>query len=91
MLLDDALRLFNRLGVQVAELTRAEFKTAYYTLAWKYHGDQTSHAQELMANINAARSTILKSYRWRAVSEEAPGTENGSAANRFAAGKRRRG
>ena len=66
MQLDDALRLFSRLGVQVPELTPLQFKAAYYELAWRYHSEQTSvRAQELMANINAARTAILKSYRWR--------------------------
>ncbi len=74
MHLEDALRLFNRLGVQVPELTPLEFKEAYYRLAWRYHSEQSSgHAQELMASINAARTTILKTYRWRSVEKAGEG------------------
>ena len=63
MHLKDALILFNRLGVEVRSLSAREFSLAYLQLARRYHpdrGNQKSH--ELMANINAARTTILKAY-----------------------------
>jgi DnaJ-class molecular chaperone len=59
--LEDALTLFKRLGVDVSSLTAREFAAAYFALAKRYHpdrGNQKTH--ELMANINAARSIILK-------------------------------
>jgi DnaJ-class molecular chaperone len=59
--LEDALTLFKRLGVDVSSLTATEFTAAYFALAKRYHpdrGNQKTH--ELMANINAARSIILK-------------------------------
>jgi DnaJ-class molecular chaperone len=64
--LTDALTLFKRLGVDVRSLSGKEFSLAYYRLAKRYHpdqGDQDSH--ELMANINAARATILRAYPHR--------------------------
>jgi curved DNA-binding protein CbpA len=64
LLLDDAFTLFRRLGVDVRSISPREFTAAYFVLAKRYHpdrGNQTTH--ELMANINAARTTILKSYR----------------------------
>ena len=57
----DALPLFKKLGVDVRSLSAREFSLAYLQLARRYHpdrGNQKSH--ELMANINAARTTILK-------------------------------
>lgn len=62
MTLQEAFALFRRLGVDVASIPRAEFKEAYLRLARRYHSDVNPSAQELMANINAARSAILKSY-----------------------------
>jgi DnaJ-class molecular chaperone len=65
VLLDDALTLFKRLGVDVRSLTAKEFTLAYFAVAKRYHpdcGNQKSH--ELMANINAARTTILKCHQW---------------------------
>ena len=61
MHLKDALILFNRLGVDVRSLSAREFSLAYLELARRYHPDR-GHAKshELMANINAARMTILK-------------------------------
>jgi hypothetical protein len=61
MTLDDALRLFKRLGVNVPSLFRWEFKAAYYSLARRYHPDTNPSGHELMAHINAARSTIINS------------------------------
>ena len=64
MLLDDALALFNRLGVDVRSISAKDFTAAYFALAKRYHPDRgDQHTHELMANINAARTTILKSYR----------------------------
>jgi len=64
LLLDDAFSLFRRLGVDVRSISAKDFTTAYFALAKRYHpdcGNQKTH--DLMANINAARTTILHSYR----------------------------
>jgi hypothetical protein len=61
--LDEALLLFRRLAIDVEALTPAEFTAAYHRLAWRYHPDVNPGSAELMANINAARSVILESYR----------------------------
>jgi hypothetical protein len=59
--LTDALLLFRRLGVDVPSLSANEFTLAFFRLAKRYHPDHGSHSShELMANINAARTTILK-------------------------------
>jgi DnaJ-class molecular chaperone len=63
MTLQDALTLFGRLGVNVASLSRAEFNRAYVGLAKRFHPDVNPAANELMANLNRARSAILNSYR----------------------------
>ena len=63
MILQDALRLFCRLGVNVESISRAEFNEAYMGLARRFHPDVNPKAHELMANLNQARSTILRSYR----------------------------
>jgi DnaJ-class molecular chaperone len=63
MSLQDAFRLFRRLGVNVESISRAEFIAAYTRLAKRFHPDVNPGAHELMANLNQARSTILKSYR----------------------------
>ena len=65
MTLQDAFGLFRRLGVNVESLSRAgaEFNTAYMGLARRFHPDVNPGANELMANLNRARSTILNSYR----------------------------
>jgi curved DNA-binding protein CbpA len=64
--LTDSLTLFKRLGVDVPSLSAREFSLAYYRLAKRYHPDQGNDAgHDLMANINAARTTILKAYRLR--------------------------
>lgn len=67
MILQDALALFRRLGINVEVLSKKEFSYAYYLLARQYHPDVNPKTQDLMANINAARATILKS--WRSVDE----------------------
>ena len=64
MLIDDAFALFKRLGVDVRSISPREFTAAYFALAKRYHpdlGNQQTH--ELMANINAARTEILKCRR----------------------------
>ena len=64
MLLDDAFSLFHRLGVDVKSISARDFTAAYFCLAKRYHpdcGNQKTH--DLMANINAARTAILQSYR----------------------------
>ena len=64
MLLDDALGLFKRLGIDVRSISAKEFTTAYFVLAKRYHPDRGNQAtHELMANINAARTIILKCHR----------------------------
>lgn len=64
MLLEDALALFKRLGVDVRSISAREFTSAYFALAKRYHPDRgNQQTQELMANINAARTTILKCHR----------------------------
>jgi DnaJ-class molecular chaperone len=61
--LKDALILFKRLGVDVRSLSAREFSLAYLQLARRYHPDSGNpKSHELMANINAARTTILKAY-----------------------------
>ena len=64
MLLNDAFALFKRLGIDVRSISAGEFTAAYFALAKRYHpdrGNQQTH--ELMANINAARTEILKCRR----------------------------
>ena len=64
MNLQDALALFRRLGVDVLSLSSGEFRIAYVDLAKRHHpdiGNRKTH--DLMANINAARTTILAVYR----------------------------
>ena len=64
MNLQEAFGLFRRLGIDAQSLSRREFTAVYFGLAKRFHpdiGNQATH--ELMANINAARTTILQSYR----------------------------
>jgi DnaJ-class molecular chaperone len=63
MPLHDALTLFRRLGVYAEMMSRSELSAAYYRLAQRYHPDLSPKTHELMANINAARTAILQSYR----------------------------
>ena len=64
MHLADALTLYKRLGIDVPSLSAREFNLAYFRLAKRYHPDQgNQNSQELMANINAARTTILQAHR----------------------------
>ena len=63
MLLDDAFSLFHRFGVDVRSISARDFTAAYFALAKRYHPDRNKKTQDLMANLNAARTTILQSYR----------------------------
>ena len=64
MTVGEALTLFRRLGVNVENMTRGDFRISYFALAKRYHPDRNPSAAELMANINAAKAAILKSY-WK--------------------------
>ena len=66
MALQDALNLFSRLGIDAKALTRQEFSSEYHRLARRYHPDlsRSAEAGHLMANINAARSVVAKSYQF---------------------------
>jgi DnaJ-class molecular chaperone len=57
----DAITLFRRLGFNVQSLSTQDFKIAYHQLARRYHPDRNPRGHELMANINVARDSILKS------------------------------
>ena len=57
------LDLFRRLGVYPEMMSRSELSEAYYRLARRFHPDVNPAAHELMTNINAARTEILRSYR----------------------------
>jgi DnaJ-class molecular chaperone len=64
LLLNDAFLLFKRLGIDARALSTKEFTAAYFALAKRYHPDRgNQNTQELMANINAARTAILKCRR----------------------------
>ena len=63
MSLAEALALFRRLGVNVETMDRHDFSISYFALAKRYHPDRNPGTAELMANINAAKSAILNSYR----------------------------
>jgi len=63
MTLLDAFDLFWRLGVYLQAMSRTDFSMAFYRLARRYHPDVNPATPELMANINAARTVILQSYR----------------------------
>ena len=52
--------LFRRLGADPEYLSRKEFNAAYFRLALRYHPDLNPKTGELMASINAARTTIMK-------------------------------
>jgi curved DNA-binding protein CbpA len=67
MSLSDALALFRRLGINVESMNQKDFATSYFVLAKRYHPDRNPSSAELMANINAARATILNSYRKSAI------------------------
>jgi DnaJ-class molecular chaperone len=62
--LHEAFLLFRRLGVDVPSLSQREFTATYFDLAKRYHPDiGNRNTKLLMANINAARTIILQSYR----------------------------
>jgi curved DNA-binding protein CbpA len=62
--LQEAFLLFRRLGIDVPSLSAREFTAAYFALAKRYHPDiGNQNTEQLMANINAARTLILLSYR----------------------------
>jgi len=63
MSLQDAFTLFRRLGVNAETISRAEFNAAYIGLARRYHPDANPDTEDLMANINRARRTILEAYK----------------------------
>jgi DnaJ-class molecular chaperone len=64
LLQDDAVALFQRLGIDVRSISAKEFTVAYFALAKRYHPDRgNQQTPELMANINAARTAILKCRR----------------------------
>ena len=60
--LQEALTLFRRLGVNVESISPTEFRAAYFRLARRYHPDVNPSTHDLMANINAARRTIMQFY-----------------------------
>jgi len=64
MPLAEALTLFRRLGFEVQAMSASDFHLAYFELAKMYHPDHNPDTAELMANINAARSTIVTSYKF---------------------------
>jgi len=63
MSLTEAFALFRRLGANVEALSPRDFSIIYFALAKRYHPDRNPCGSELMANINASRAAILKSYR----------------------------
>ena len=63
MPLNEALALFRRLGVHVEAMSPSDFTLVYFALAKRYHPDRNPSSHDLMANINAARATIVKTYR----------------------------
>ena len=58
---EEALKLFRRLGIDPASVSRKDFRSAYYRLAKRYHPDTSPRTADLMAQINAARAAIAKS------------------------------
>jgi len=64
MNLESAFTLFRRLGIDVPSLSRKEFSNLYFGLARRYHPDRNPATEELMANINMARTCIFRTYRW---------------------------
>jgi hypothetical protein len=86
MTLDSALVLFRRLGVDVQALSRKEFSSAYFALARRYHPDHNARTPDLMANINMARTCILRAYRWPDPIQAAP--EQAQPSPRAAADRR---
>ncbi|HXQ53657.1 MAG TPA: J domain-containing protein [Stellaceae bacterium] len=80
MTMDEAVRLFGNLGVHLRTMGKLEFTHAYYALARRYHPDRNNgKTAELMANINAARTSVLKFHHWEDVDDE-PAKEPAHAA-----------
>jgi hypothetical protein len=88
MTLDSAMALFRRLGVNVQSLSRQEFSVAYFALARRYHPDHNAHTPDLMANINMARTCILRTYRWPDPSEADRTPDQAQPSTRAAADRR---
>ena len=63
MPLSEAFALFHRLGVHVESMSPSDVTLVYFALAKRYHPDRNPNGHDMMANINAARATLLKSYR----------------------------
>ena len=63
MSLKEALTLFRRLGIHVEGMSQGDFRISYFALAKRYHPDRNPGTAELMANINAAKTAILSTYR----------------------------
>jgi DnaJ-class molecular chaperone len=61
--------LFRRLGVDVAAISVKDFTLSYFSLAKRHHPDRNPVSHELMANINSARTTILRYYRTRSADQ----------------------
>jgi hypothetical protein len=60
----EAIALFHRLGLDVGAMSASDFHQAYFELAKMYHPDHNPHTADLMANINAARTTIVNSHKF---------------------------
>jgi DnaJ-class molecular chaperone len=67
--LQDAIMLFRRLGVDVESMSAKDFALSYFSLAKRYHPDRNPVSHELMANINSARTTILRYYQARSAGQ----------------------
>jgi len=61
--------LFRRLGVNVESISARDFALTYFSLAKRYHPDRNPVSHELMANINSARTTVLRYYRARSAGQ----------------------
>jgi len=61
--------LFRRLGVNVESMSAKDFALTYFSLAKRYHPDRNPVSHELMANINSARTTILRFYQARSAGQ----------------------
>lgn len=61
--------LFRRLGVDVELMSAKDFALSHFSLAKRYHPDRNPVSHELMANINSARTTILRYYQARSAGQ----------------------
>jgi hypothetical protein len=82
MTLQDAFELFRCFGVYREMMLSANFSAAYFRLASRYHPDVNPAMHELMANINAARTTILQSYRRLSWKEHRPAARDGGGSQK---------